>query len=145
MSYATWHTYGYGICTDDIATKDVKRLEVLLELAPDYRDYLQEILQDLGVENPTWDDYMNADQDYNLGLSTILREVISEAEGVELEACDDIEGHRFLLYCPRYPWHFSVKDNKLTEDGCKELFKKYVRILTDQDVDIDYQSVENGG
>ena len=22
MSYTTWHTYGYGICTDEITTKD---------------------------------------------------------------------------------------------------------------------------
>lgn len=141
----TWHTYGYGICTDEITTKDVKRLENLLEQAPDYNEYLQESLQRHRIEDPTWEDYMEADEDYNLGLPTILREVIEEAEGIELEACDDFEGRRFLLYCPRYPWHLSVEDSKLTEDRCRELFEKYIRILTDEKLNIDYQSVQNGG
>lgn len=145
MSYTTWHTYGYGICTDEITTKDVKRLEDLLELAPDYCEHLQDILQYCGIENPTWEDYIEADGFCTCGLPSILGEVIAEAEGVELELCDDFEGRSFLLYCPRYPWNLSVKDSKLTEDGCRELFEKYIRILTDEKVDIDYQSVENGG
>lgn len=136
---SSWITYGYGICTDEITTKDVKRLEDLLELAPDYHGYLQESLQRRGIESPTWEDYMEADKDYNLGLPTILREVIAEAEWVELETCDNFEGRRFLLYCPKYPWNISVKESKLTKDGCRELFEKYVQILTDEKVDIDYQ------
>ncbi len=35
MSYSTWHNYGYGICVDDIKTQDVKRMQALLELAPE--------------------------------------------------------------------------------------------------------------
>ena len=34
MSYTTWHNYGYGICVDDIKTRDVTRLESMLKLAP---------------------------------------------------------------------------------------------------------------
>ena len=36
MSYTTWHNYGYGICVDDIKTKDVARLEQLLAMAPKF-------------------------------------------------------------------------------------------------------------
>lgn len=34
MSYISWHNYGYGICEDDIQTKDLERLKAVLKLAP---------------------------------------------------------------------------------------------------------------
>jgi len=33
MGYSTWHTYGYGICIDDIETT-VEKIEELLSKAP---------------------------------------------------------------------------------------------------------------
>ena len=36
-------------------------------------------------------------------------------------------------------------DKTLTEEDVENIFKKYVKILTDEDINIKYYSVENGG
>ena len=94
MSYITWHYYGFGICTDAIQTKDVERLQALLAKAPELEKEIQKWLTECGIEDPVWDDYMEYDQDYSLGLATIMKEVILEAEGIEMTACDSYDAGR---------------------------------------------------
>ena len=98
MSYSTWHNYGYGVCVDDIGTQDMARLQALLELAPRLKTKIDGWLSEQEIEEPSWDNYMEFDQDFYLGLATILKEVIAEAEGIDLTACDDYEGKAYLLY-----------------------------------------------
>lgn len=97
------------------------------------------------IMTPTWDDYMEFDQDYCLGLASILKDVILEREKVELTACDDINGAKYLIYSPRYPWELKWRDRWMTKERLKRIFKKYVAVLDDEPVEIDYQSAENGG
>ena len=145
MSYSTWHNYGYGICVDDITEQDVGKLEQLLDCAPVFHAKVQKWLSDSGVADPTWDDYMEYDQDFSLGLATLLREVIEEAEGIPLTACDDFDCNDYLLYSPSYPWQLNDTNRSLTEEQVAKIFRRYVQILTSKPIDIDYQSVENGG
>ena len=145
MSYTTWHNYGYGICVDDIKTKDVARLEQLLAMAPKFSGGLHEWLSKSEITEPVWDDYMEYDQDFCLGLATILKKVIEEAEEVQMTACDDFDSVTYLLYSPSYPWQLKGDERDLTEEQLVQLFGRYVRILTDVPIDVDYQSVENGG
>ena len=133
MSYTTWHNYGYGICVDDIKTRDVTRLESMLKL------------EECSISEPVWDDYMEFDQDFMLGLATILQKVIEEAEGLCLTACDDCDSRTYLIYQPRYPWALTQADRDLTEEHLAAMFGRYVGMLTDEVVDVDYQEVENGG
>ena len=72
-------------------------------------------------------------------------EVILEAENVRLEACDSFEGKDYLLFCPDYPWNRNNQKQLMTEEAVDELFRKYIPVLTDIPIEIDYQSVENGG
>lgn len=88
---------------------------------------------------------MEFDRDYYLGLATILQQVIEEADGLCLTACDDSSGRTYLIYQPRYPWEITEKELDLTEDKLNELFSRYVSILTDDPIEIDAQEVENGG
>lgn len=145
MSYCTWHNYGYGICTDDIVEHNVARLRTLLERAPEYHAEIQSWFAGKNIAAPTWDDYMDLDEDFELGLATLLKEVINEAEGIELTACDDYDCTKYLLYQPCYPWQLTDKSRVLTEEDVRQIFHRYVGILTDTPVEIDYQSVENGG
>ena len=115
MSYTTWHNYGYGICVDDIKTRDVTRLESMLKLAPNLDREIHRWLEECSISEPVWDDYMEFDQDFMLGLATILQKVIEEA------------------------------DRDLTEEHLAAMFGRYVGMLTDEVVDVDYQEVENGG
>lgn len=145
MSYSTWHTYGYGVCVSEIKDTSVERLQSLISMAPVYQRNIQGWLSDCGISEPTYEDYMEFDQDFRLGLATMLKEVISEAENIELEACDSYDGETYLLYCPEYPWNQDGHKQLTTEDAAIELFQKYISVLTDEPIDIDYQSVENGG
>lgn len=145
MSYSTWHTYGYGVCVSEIKEPPVDLLQNLISMAPVYQRKIQEWLDDCEISEPTYEDYMEFDQDFGLGLATILKEVISEAENIELEACDSYDEKTYLLYCPEYPWNQAGRKQLTTEDAAIELFQKYVSVLTDEPIDIDYQSVENGG
>ncbi len=145
MSYTSWHTYGYGICVSDITEPSVERLQKLLAMAPVLEKNIREWLDECGISEPDYEDYMEYDQDFRLGLATILKEVILEAENVRLEACDSFEGKDYLLFCPDYPWNWNNQKQLMTEEAVDELFRKYIPVLTDIPIEIDYQSVENGG
>lgn len=80
-----------------------------------------------------------------LGLATILKEVIQEAEHVELTACDDYDGAEYLLFEPLYPWQIREEERFLTEEKIAKLLRKYIQILSDSVLEIEHQSVENGG
>lgn len=145
MSYSTWHTYGYGICVDDISGFTVEKLQKLLSLAPKYEANINEWLKENDIDNPTLEDYYEYDEDWCLGLATILKEVILEAEDIELTACNDFDDNRFLVYEPWYPWELTEKDKSITRESLDEIFTKYISVLTDEIPSINYQSVENGG
>ena len=145
MSYVSWHTYGYGICVSDITDCTVERLQNLLSLAPEFQQEVQSWLEGCEITEPAVEDYLEFDQDFRLGLAAILKEVIQETEGVELVACDSYDGMDYLLYCPGYPWRQKDQKQLQTEEEAEELFRKYVSVLTDGEIVIDYQAVENGG
>lgn len=145
MSYVSWHTYGYGICVSDITERSVERLQKLLAMAPDFQKAVQEWLDECEITEPIYEDYMDFDQDFRLGLATILKEVIRDVEGLELVACDSYDGKDYLLYCPSYPWYQNGSKQLETEEEAEALFQKYVSILTDEPIEIGYQEVENGG
>lgn len=145
MSYCTWHNYGYGIITTKLDIDSVERIEALLSLAPDYRAEIHQWFEDCEITEPTVDDYLNFDQDYNLGIATILRVVIQEAEKIEFLACDDCNCQRFLMYPPMYPWQIRENDRGMTQEKVEQILKKYVSIVSDTELDIDFQEAENGG
>ena len=97
MSYSTWHNYGYGICVDDIKEEDVGKLQELLNHAPEFHATIQRWLTEANITEPTWDDYMEFDQDYLLGLATLLQKVIEEAEGIQMTACNNFDSVAYLL------------------------------------------------
>ena len=93
-------------------------------------------------------DYEEVAQEFDAGyygLASLLRLVIEEAEGLELVSCDNFDCHDFVLYPPFYPWQATDKDKDMTEEKLRQIFTKYVSILTDETVTIEYQEVGNGG
>lgn len=145
MSYISWHTYGYGICVSDIKEQSLERLQKLISMAPKFRKKIQGWLEDCEITDPAYEDYLEFDQDYMLGLATILKEVILETEDIDLVACNSYDDTEYLLYAPEYPWNQGSHRRLMTEEAVEALFQKYVSILTDEAIEVDYQSVENGG
>jgi len=142
MGYESWHDYGYGIEVDDIKNKDVKRLAALLEQAPVYKAKLEKELADEGIAEPKWADYVDLEGE---GLAEIMACVIKEAEGLELTVCSDFNGCTYLMYQAKYPWELDKRERCLTKESLSELLQNYIRILTDEAVNIGDQSCENGG
>lgn len=145
MSYCSWHNYGYGIITSDLEINSVERIEALLAYAPEYREEIHQWFDDCEITEPTVDDYMDYDQDYRLGIATILRIVIWEAEKVSFCACDDIECQHYLLYTPMYPWDIREEDRNMTKERIQEIITKYVSLVSDTKLEFDFQEAENGG
>lgn len=150
MSYSTWHVYGYGIETTKINTT-VEKIKNLLDMAPETKKIVEEQFEKLEIDNPTVDDYELAIPEYAnfqmYGIAPILQYVIKELEGITFDIADDYNCDIFLLYCPGYPWYFQLhpKEVALSEKDIVNIFRKYVSVLTDEPIDVDYQSVENGG
>ena len=149
MSYHTWTTYGYGVCVDNINTTPerlLKLAEQKPELLKEVEDYLNNIFdgnyKDYELD---LDDFEDLEDDYgNRGVAYFLYNVIPDDELIVCSA-DDYNGTTYILYCPDYPWRLKEHEKNLTEEDVREIFAKYIRILTDEDVVIDYYEVENGG
>lgn len=145
MSTYTWHNYGYGIQFSGLGPYSVERIQALLKLAPEFEKTVQEWFDECEITEPTTDDYLDFDQDSYLGIGYLVGEVIAEAEGLRLTVCDDANSHIYLMYQPSYPWQISQDDLNITEEKLKEIITKYLRIITDKELDICYQEAENCG
>ena len=145
MSYQTWHNYGYGINVSAIPDASVEQMNALLNHAPKFKAEVGKWFAKHEITEPVYEDYLEYDDVCMCGLAAILSEVIEEAEGVVFSACSDIEGDQYLIYQPSYPWNLPEAEAALTEERIGEILMKYVAILMDEPIEIDYHSVENGG
>lgn len=145
MSYHTWSVDGYGFCSSDINT-NVDKIRRLLLSAPKFDKEVRDEMFSQKIYAPELDDYLEYDQDEYSGLGYFLVEVIHEVEGISLCTANNFDGEWYVLYCPSYPWEQRTpKETNLTEEKIKEILSKYIRMLTDENIEITYQSVENGG
>jgi len=129
---------------DDIKTQDVSRLEKLLSFAPDFQTTVHSWMTDCGIQNPTWKDYEEFDQDFYCGIGALLAEVIREAENLDVVVCDGYNGDVYVLYGPKYPWQMENDEKNLTKKKVKDIFNKYVGILTDEPIKVEDQSIKDG-
>ena len=56
-------------------------------------------------------------------------------------------GFKHLVYEPDYPWDVKnrPKEQNLTEEDLVAIFAKYLTVVTDSELDVDYQEVEYYG
>lgn len=71
--------------------------------------------------------------------------MIEEAESIRLTACGDYDCQSYLVYKPSYPWDLLEHERLLGEKNIVDALCKYISIITDDEISIDYYSVENGG
>ena len=148
MSYHTWTTYGIGFCVDDIDTTPEKLLALAAmkpKVLEDVREYLNDIFdgEEYKDEDLTMEDFDELEGDYcERGVTYVLYRVIDE---IRVVFADDYNGTPYILYCPHYPWNMSDNEKDFKYEDIVNIFTKYIRILTDKTVEIDHQSVENGG
>lgn len=150
MSYHSWTVDGYGICVDDIETTPEKLLKLASmdsDVLKDVREYLDEYFDGQGYmdETLTMEIFDELEGDYcERGVAYVLYHVIN-GNGIILDYTYDYNGTPYILYLPTYPWYMNDKDKTLTSEDVENVFRKYVSVLTDKPIKIDYYSVENGG
>lgn len=145
MSYETWHNYGYGIKVDDIGEVSAEKICSLIHMSPELEKEVQQWFLEAGISEPEVDDYFEALPDDEMGrLGTLLKLVIRETEGIELFCCDDFDDQLYLIYLPSYPWQMVENHAQLTEEFLQRIFAKYTQVLTDEPIEVDFQSVGNG-
>lgn len=146
VSYHYWTTTnGFGFCVDDIHTTPKR----LMELAAMNEKVLRRVEEYLNEEHPGWtieslnmEDFNNLEGDCGeTSLAHVLYEIINLSVSVAL----DFGNRHYILYEPSYPWSIPDGEENLTEEDVLRIFRKYISVVTDDDIFIDYQSVENGG
>lgn len=158
MSYRTWHTYGYGICVDDINEKelDIDTVTRFISMAPEYEAKLikhinhcerQEGDPENIYENVSLDTLLELSDPDGIyqGIGPILKGVMDECEHLFFALCDDFNCEQYLLFAQDYPWVMSEKEKHITEEDVEKIFRKYVSMITSNEITIDYREVGNGG
>ena len=145
MGYQTFITHGYGICVDNIETTPDRLLHLAslkVDVFKEVRDFLDEIFDgNYNDEDLTMEDFDDLQGDYGeTGLAYVLYHVIDE-----LELCveQDYNGTWYLLFVATYPWYLKEHEKAYSEEDVANVFRKYIQILTNKAIDIDYYSVEN--
>ncbi len=147
MSYHCWTTDGFGFCVDDIHTTPKR----LMELAAMNEEVLRRVEEYLNEEHPGWtieslnmEDFNDLEGNYGeTGLAHVLYKVIF-AE-LDVTVTSDFDNKYYILYEPSYPWNMPKNEENLTSDDVFKVFWKYISVVTDEYIFIDYRSVENGG
>ena len=163
MSYQTWHEYGFGFnfsvfeaeCErigDPITVENVERLLACnLPLQRDVHEWLNEIRDNNPGYIVTLDDYREFDQDFQLGLSKLFADVIQGTEELpHVYATCDYNNDHYVIFGQGHPWNMTEKEKRITVDEMEIIFRTYLAILKPSTsgllhVDIDNQSIENGG
>ena len=160
MSYHAFTIDGYGICVDDIGYVSTAALRDFIkkdpELYANVMSWLSDdtsetklILGDESFDDEAADlimDEWESDDGLCTGLTPIMRSVILALENIDLVEAVDFDGVQYLLFAPFYPWSYTTKEEKsATQEGIQSMFEKYVGMLTDRPVKVQYYSVENGG
>lgn len=145
MSFVSWHTYGYGVKVSELHKISMPKVVELIQSAPNYAKKFDKWLKECEIEEPTLGDLEEFDEDYCIGLATVMQQIILEKENLELVACSDFDDNTFLLYPQGYPWNMNEQEKSLTEQDIQSLMVKYLSKITDEVITVDYYEPENGG
>lgn len=145
--------YGHGIATDEIENTDIDRVKKLLAMAPGIYEELSPIFDEIeedcdGDANEfasqladEWCSKEFGDMG-SAGYASLLAGVINECEGIRMVSMTDNTAYAYLIMPERAPWQFNHKEKSLTEEGLFTIIRKYVNVLTDDVLTIEYRSIE---
>jgi len=146
MSCKTWIDYGYGFCLGNlILTDDTGKIDKFLDYAPEYKKRVFETFKESGITEPYFEDYEELDQDYCLGVASLIKEVLNEYCGLEIFcSCENYENDKYVMYCRDFPWNMSKEEKELTTEKLDEILS-IVSILFENPEDLSFGEVEAEG
>lgn len=127
--------YGYGVDLEKVnAWKSQEIINYLpSEVKEDYESFLMD--NDMADNEESFHDFVNYHFGiYNAGyegISGLLAVMISEYEKLELYHDDG-----YLLLCADYPWYMSEREKNLTHEEFISILSKYVKLITDEELEI---------
>lgn len=137
--------YGYGLCTARLEVYSVERIEKLLEMAPKRREEIHDFFDEEEISKPDVLDYIESNgDDGNFGFATFLKNILNEITGINFTDCEDFDGNGYLIYEPRYPWDLSEREKDISKEKIKEIYIKYISLITDMELDIDELIIMDG-
>ena len=144
MAQEGWMYRGYGLCVEDLEINSIERLKKLLELAPKYREEFRDFFIEKGILNPDIYDYLATDDnEEEHGFATIIKNALEEITGIRFVDCADLDGNAYILYEPQFQWMMNENERELTKEKLDEIFTKYISLITDTELEIDYITVVN--
>ena len=91
------------------------------------------------------DDYFDFDQDYYNGMAFLLKNVIEEAEHIDMTDCNDLSGNKYVIFQPLYPWEMRWRHRRVSKRKIEKVIRKYLSMVTDSKFDICFEEAENCG
>ena len=105
-------------------------------------EYLNEEHLGWTIESLNMEDFNDLEGDCG---ETCLAHVLYEIINLSVSVALDFGNRHYILYEPSYPWSIPDGEENLTEEDVLRIFRKYISVVTDENIFIYYQSVENGG
>lgn len=149
MSYHYYSIDGYGINDNRISDSyPVENVRRLLDCAPDFKELVHSLMEENDFDEDDYQSYIDISDHFDAPITSILsivREVIFEAEGINLCVCEDFDGVVYLVETPSYPWSIPERHRDLTPESVSEIINKYINILCGYGICCNYLCCENGG
>lgn len=150
MSMRSWSVDGYGVeMTDIVKSVSAEKWAELISLAPTLQEKVQNYFDKHDYKSPySYGDYIdyccdNNEEDY---LSWLIADVIREKEYINLIVDADEDGNEYLLLESKLPWEVdTVSEQSLTPEKLERIISKYVGIISDRKIELDYVSIEHFG
>ena len=137
--------YGYGVDLSVLSKEDFNFKKLRRKLPEDVRENYRSFLNEDGPKkdvDATLYDFLSEYESANgtRGICAFLADLISEREGVRVEAFDEVRTG-YLYVAQKFPFHFNGKERKMTEEDWNALFRKHVGLVTDQDLLIEVMPI----
>lgn len=146
------HGFGIGITEQRIEPKSSQSVLDLLAMAPAYNaaciKKLEAYEQEKNIGH-SWEKLAVSEilavltkngPCYCKSIAPVLASVISEAEGIIVEATsDDFTCQEYLVFTPQYPWVLVENERNLSQQKLETIFTRYLSIITDMPVRIGEQ------
>ena len=149
MSMSTWTVDGYGVSDDDLCPSVDAQIAFIKKFLPEVYEEMQSEGEDACDMSNTSEcldfcqDWINdyEDDQGNTGICVLFAEAINAFEdGFYVEYLRQDYGA--VMYCQGMPWQMSERVKAMTEEDMAAVFKKYLKELGLENVQLGMQSVE---
>lgn len=141
----------YGVCISYIKNINEGKAEQFLEslINTSAKDIAENFFvnkkdnEEINGEKYTVEEWLSYyDSCESIGLSGFLRDIISELEGLSISS-DEPNGIQYLGISADVPWNMTERTRNISEEEYKDILKKYINQITDDELEIRWWNVND--